>query len=197
MTGLEKIVKEILDEAQAEAGETLAKAQAEAQKILDDAKEERDAKAARAAADADKTVADIEAARESAMALQRRQRLLAAKQALLEETLQKALDSLYALPVDAYFDLLVRLAAGAAQPGNGEMYLNEQDKKRMPAGFEQKLAAALPQGTSLKIADVTRPMDGGFVLKYGDIEENCSFRAIFDLRADAFSDLVRDTLFTD
>jgi len=33
------------------------------------------------------------------------------------------------------------------------------------------------------------------VLKYGDVEENCSFRAMFDARSDEFSDLVRDTLF--
>ncbi|MDL2327123.1 V-type ATP synthase subunit E [Ruminococcaceae bacterium OttesenSCG-928-A11] len=195
MTGLDKIIGEIRGEAEAEAKKTVADAQAEAEGILNEAKAASDAKAAKIAAQAAADVKDIERSRESAIALQRRQRSLAQKQALLAETLQKAQDSLYDLPEAAYFDLLVKLAAKAAQPAEGEMLLSEKDAARLPKDFEDKLKAALPAGASLSISKQTRPLDGGFVLKYGDVEENGSFAAVFAARYDEFSDLVRGTLF--
>ena len=39
-------------------------------------------------------------------------------------------------------------------------------------------------------------MNGGFVLAYGGIEENCSIDALFEERADALSDAVRKILFS-
>ncbi|MDL2219115.1 V-type ATP synthase subunit E [Ruminococcaceae bacterium OttesenSCG-928-O06] len=195
MTGLDKILQEIRDEAAAEAQQALAKAKAEADEILAAAKTESDAKVAAIEAAATQDVADIERSQESAAALQRRQRTLAQKQTLLAETLDRALQALYALDEDAYFALLSRQAVKAAQPGEGILMLNEKDKKRLPAGFEKQVADALPAGASLKVSDATRPIDGGFVLKYGDVEENCSFEAIFNARTDEFSDMIREVLF--
>ncbi len=196
MTGLEKILAQIKDEAAKEASDIRAKGEDEAKRIVQEATAEAEAKAARVLAAANAQTADVAQSRESALALQRRQRILAVKQEMLAETLQKALDSLYALPADAYFELLCRLAAANAQPGKGELALNDADKKRLPADFEMKLAAALPKGTALAVCDQTRPIDGGFVLKYGDVEENCSFKAIFSAREDEFSDLARELLFS-
>ncbi len=195
MTGLEKIIAEIQDEAAQEGKALTDKADAAAQKVLDEAKAESAAKAERILAAAQQEVKDIELSRQSAVALQRRQQMLAKKQVLLSETLQKAQSSLYELPVNEYFNLLVRLAKGAAQSGEGILFLNADDLKRMPADFEVNLSAALAKGATLSIATDTRPIDGGFVLKYGDVEQNCSFEAIFNARADEFSDLVRDVLF--
>lgn len=195
MSGLDKILAEIRDEAAAEAKQTLDTARAQADKVLAQAKEDSQAQADKVLTTARQDVADIERSRESALALQRRQRTLSQKQALLAETLQKAQDSIKALPEGEYFDLLVRLAKNAAEPGEGVLLLNDTDKKRVPADFAKKVADALPSGASLSISDETRDIDGGFVLKYGDVEENCSIGAMFNARADEFSDLVRDTLF--
>ena len=195
MTGLEKIIAEIRTEAEREAEQTIKNASVEAEKILAEAKAESDAKTARINTSAGTDVADIERSRESAMTLQRRQRTLATKQELLLETRQKALKALYELPEGEYFDLLLRLAANAAQQGKGEMLLSEKDKQRLPKNFTKKLQAALPSGAELAVSEANRPIDGGFVLKYGDVEENCSFASIFAARADEFSDLVREVLF--
>lgn len=196
MTGLDKIIKEIQDEASAEAAAMIAKAKAEAEKILANAKAESDAKCEKIAAAAAQDVADIAQSRESAIALQRRQRALQTKQEMLSETLDKALESLKDLPETEYFGLMVHLASTSAQPGEGVMMLSENDSKRVPADFAQKVAAALPSGSTITISSETRPIDGGFILKYGDIEENCSFKSIFDASRDDFSDAIRDTLFS-
>ncbi len=195
MTGLEKIIAEIGDEVAKEAAAAIEKAKAEADAVLQQAKEESDAKIAKISAAAASDVAEIERSRTSAVQLQRRQKALQTKQQVLAETLAKALQEVYALPDAQYFELLVKLAAGTAEGGEGEMLLNEKDKKRLPADFEKKLAAAMPQGAKLTVAKSTRPIDGGFVLKYGDVEENCSLQAIFDARSEEFSDTIRDILF--
>lgn len=196
MTGLEKIVKEIEDEARSEAAATIEKAKAEAAEILEKAKTNAAEERAKIEAATKQEVADIEQGRESSKALQRRQRTLQTKQMVLDETLAKALDELYKLPDDEYFAVVQKLALNAAQEGDGEVFFNEKDHARLPHSFEKELGKALPDGKKLKVAKETLPLDGGFILKYGHIEENCSFAAIFDSRRDEFSDKIRDILFS-
>lgn len=196
MTGLEKIVKEIEDEARSEAAAAQDKARTEAAQILEAAKTNAAEERAKIEAATKQEVADIERGRESSKALQRRQRTLQTKQTVLDETLAKALDELYKLPDEQYFDLMAKLAVGAAQDGEGEVLMNEKDLARLPGSFERHLNKELADGKKLKVAKETLPIDGGFILKYGDIEENCSFAALFSARKDEFSDKIRGILFS-
>lgn len=195
MTGLEKILAGIQEEASREAEEVLASANAKADEILQAAQKQIDEKNARTAETTAQEVQNIEAARDSQATLQRRQSILQTKQTLLAQTLDDALQNLYTLPDDQYFAIVAHLAAEAAEPGSGVILLNAKDTARLPANFMQRLTAALPSGVSLTLADETRPIDGGCILKYGDIELNCSFAAIFDARRDELYDLVREVLF--
>ena len=45
------------------------------------------------------------------------------------------------------------------------------------------------------LSDQTKEMDGGFVLTYGGIEENCTIRAVFAAKKDELSDKVHEMLF--
>ena len=60
----------------------------------------------------------------------------------------------------------------------------------MPAGFAEKLKT---QG--LTISKESKEIDGGFLLLYGDVEENCSFDAMFMAAKETLQDEVRDLLF--
>ncbi len=195
MSGLEQIVREIEDEAKREAAEIVAKAETEAAALLDEAKKAAAAAVEHISQASKQELADVQAGRDSALALQKRQVALETKQALLADTLEQAKRELRAFPADKYFALLALLAAHAAEEGAGEMLLSDADKARVPADFADKLKAALPAGRTLSLSGETRPIDGGFVLKYGDVEENCSFDAIFNARHDEFSDMARGILF--
>lgn len=195
MTGLQKILQEIQDEASAEAAAVISKATAQADDIISAAKAEGLAKAGSIAEGAKRDVININNARESELVLQRRQRMLKVKQDLLAETLQKALDTLYELDDKEYFALIIRLAAKNAAPGQGEMMLNNKDLARKPADFEKELSKALPSGSQLALSGKTLPIDGGFVLSYGGVEQNCSFKDIFAARREDFNDMIRDILF--
>lgn len=52
------------------------------------------------------------------------------------------------------------------------------------------------KGAALKISRQTRKIDGGFVLVYGGIEENCSFEALFDAKHDELQDKVHGIVFS-
>lgn len=195
MSGLDKILAGIQAEADGEADAILADAKAKADEVMAAAHKKSEEEAAAIAQDAAKQVADIKAAQNSQAQLQRRQTILKEKQTLLEQTLHKALQSLYALPDTEYFVLMAKLAADVAEPGEGVLIVNEKDKARLPGGFMQHLATLLPAGAHLALAEETRPIDGGCVLKYGDVELNCSFADIFNARKDELNDIARSVLF--
>ena len=71
----------------------------------------------------------------------------------------------------------------------GKDSLSEKDLARMPESFPVELARiADERGGKLTVSQETRSMEGGFVLLYNGIEENCSFRAIFDAKRDELQD---------
>lgn len=195
MTGLEKIIASILEEAQTEARLSLVKAREEEARIFAEEKAKSDALCAEIAENGRRQAAEIERACASSVQLHRRKSLLEAKQELLNQTMEQALERLYGMPPAAYFELLVKMAASLAEPGEGELFLNEKDLARRPAAFEKEVNAALPEGCRLCLSEKARPMDSGFILQYGDVEQNCSFRAIFTARLDELSDKAQGILF--
>ena len=62
----------------------------------------------------------------------------------------------------------------------------------MPAGFREEIKSlAQKKGGVLEISGETRNIDGGFILIYGGIEENCSIDAMFAEKRDELLDQVR------
>ena len=76
------------------------------------------------------------------------------------------------------------------------MRFSERDRKRFPAGFEKEIGKiAAERGGSLRLGD-NAAIDNGFILAYGGVEENCTFRAMFDSRKEALKDAARKVLFS-
>ena len=91
----------------------------------------------------------------------------------------------------AYFGLIFKMVGKFALPQQGKLILNEKDLARVPGDFDVQLKAALAAipGAVLSLSNSTCPIDGGFVLDYGGIEENCSFEALFYSSQEAFAGL--------
>ena len=88
------------------------------------------------------------------------------------------------------------MAERYALPKDGEAAFSARDLKRMPKDFPQKLSAAAQKvGGALAVSKDPRAIDGGFVLIYGGMEENCSFGALFDANREDFLDAARAALF--
>ncbi|MVB09796.1 V-type proton ATPase subunit E [Caprobacter fermentans] len=196
MTGLDKIIQDIVSESDSAVNAQLEKARAQAEELRSKAEREAVEQCAAVGRRAEQEAAMIRERAESAAALRTRKAVLGAKQQLIAEIIDKAKQSLYALPEDEYFKLILKMAVKYAPPRTGEILFSPADRKRLPADFEKALNEAVGgKGASLRVSGQTRNIDGGFVLSYGGIEENCSFSALFDARRDELQDKVNRLVF--
>ena len=197
MTGLEKILYQIEEEAKSSADKIVEEANAKAAAVLAEAdttcQEMQAAAEAKAAASAE----DILKKSRSAAAMQRKKDLLTAKQQVIGSVIDKAQQSLYSLDDKAYFALIEKMLDKFALGESGEVRFNAKDQKRLPDGFDKKIqAVAAAKGGALTVSKESCDIDGGFILVYGGIEENCSFAAMFAAEKESLQDKVHTLLFT-
>ena len=102
-----------------------------------------------------------------------RQRVLAAKQQLIDEAFARAAQALAALPQAEYVDLLAALAAENGS-GDEELLLSAHDRETVGAAVVDAANAKRP-GTAFRLSDETRDTGGGLVLRRDRVELNCSF----------------------
>ena len=195
MTGLDTIVEQILQEAQKEAEEIKAQAARNADSIIANAKKTVD----KMNEETGEKVAQAEKSgsfrAKSSSELKKRQAILAAKQTIIGNMLD---DAMVALPDEEYFRVIVRCLEKSVQPKSGEICFSGKDRKRLTPQTEKQIEQiAAAHGGSLKVFDGNCDIDGGFVLIYGGIEENCSFRAMLDANREHLADKVNELLFVD
>lgn len=196
MAGLEKIIRQIQEESDEAAGKVVAAAKETREQLLERARAEAKQECDRIEEEGRKQKEEILSRGRSAAALKARQELLAKKQELIGGVLSQALAEAKNLEPDRYFDVVVNLAAERAMEGRGTVYFSEQDLKRLPKDLEERInQAAKDKKAVLQISSQPREIQGGFVLSYGGIEENCSFDAMFDSAREHLQDVVRKILF--
>ncbi len=196
MTGLEKMKSQILDEAKAAAENKVSEAKAKAEEILSEARAEAEKTAAGISGNSETAIASYKERVASSNDLQRRTKILTAKQEVIADVLDKAYESLESMEKEKYFDMLLGMVDKYAQPQDGEIIFSKADLGRLPEDFERKAAeTAKAKGGNLRISGESRNIENGFVLAYGGIEENCTLRAMFDARRDELSDKVHRILF--
>ena len=196
MTGLEKMKSQILDEARAAAESKISAAQAEADKILAEAQAEAENCKSSIFQKSERAIASYKERVASSNDLQRRTKLLAAKQEMIAQVLDKAYVSLESMGRREYFDMLLKMLEKYAQPQDGEIFFSPADLAKLPEGFADRIEeTAKGRGGSLKISKKGRNIENGFILAYGGIEENCTLRAMFDAKRDELSDKVHRILF--
>ncbi len=192
MTGLESILTQIQEEAGQQAQkikkeaeekvqQLLHKAHQQAQEILESAHEKEKMEAA-----------EMEKRAQSAAMLAAKQTVLQEKQRLIGQTLSKAKEALLALSNQEYAALLSRMLQRYVQPGAGEILFSQRDHKRLREEWKKQLAKTYP---ALQISKEAAPICGGFLLRYGGIEINCDFDAIFEEVQEDMQDRTQTLLF--
>lgn len=198
MAGVEKIKEKILQDSEAKANAIIADAKKQAQEIIDKA----NVKAAKKAEDikkkASSDAADKLRISNSMLELEMRKDILSTKQQLIEETFEKALESLSHMNDGEYEAMLQSLVIKAVETGEEEILLSKQDKNRLSADFSNKINQNLAQigkKGNLKFSDEARNIIGGFVLKSGGVEMNYSFEALLRMNRDEIEPEVAAILF--
>lgn len=197
MTGLEKMQSQILSEAESSAKEILDQAKKEAEGIVEEARQRAEAECRRISEKSEAEVKGLEERAVSSSDLQRRKELLQAKQEVISQMLDQAYESLLCADEKDYFDMLRKMLRKFVLPQEGKICFSKEDLERMPKGFQEEIQAiAKEKGGALALSEEVRSVRGGFVLIYGGIEENCTFRAMFNSKKDELSDKVHALLFS-
>lgn len=196
MTGLEKMVSQIVDEAKAEAESRKKAAREEADKIVSEAKAEAEKLIGQSQEQSETDAANYLERVKSSADLQRRTTILQAKQEVIASVLEKAYTSLDTMDEKAYFEMIRKMLEKFTLSESGEIYFSAADLNRLPAGFEKEISdIAAKKGGSLTLKKESKEIENGFILVYGGIEENCTFRALFNTRKDALQDKIHQELF--
>lgn len=194
MTGLDKILDEIRQEADEIAAGILKEAQEKADAIALEAQKRGAAAVTHIEEESAAKCTDILSRGESAAELLKRKAALRAKQDIISQVLLDAKTTLLNLPEDNYFERILKMVERYALDEEGEIAMSEKDNARLPKLFEAKLKLA--SKNKLKLSKQPVKIDGGFVLLYGGIEENCSFEALFSDRLEELQDEVQKLLFS-
>ena len=222
MTGLEKITSRILADAQAQAqailDEATEKSLAVRAQNLTDAQAAQD----RLISDAEKEGEALVIRAKSSAAMTRRNIELAAKSEMIERAFTRAMQEIYEMDRAKYAELLLSLLCKTLN----EQRESERDSMRLysediaPAAYELMLCARdhgdvasavmsgvraaavsgkIPADMAHKLTLCSTPaeIDGGLVLRCGDIETNCAFSMMLAAIRPALEPRVQQILYKD
>ena len=196
MTGLEKMVSQILEEADASAAVTISDAEKKAAEILDEAGKKADEIRQQREEQSRAKVKSYDERTASAADMKRRTAVLAARQELIGSVIADACERVKNLDEEKYFEILKNMVGKYLLPKDREICFSRKDLERMPADFREEIRSmAEKKGGALEFSGEARNIDGGFILVYGGIEENCSIDAVFAEKRDELLDQVRKILF--
>ena len=165
----EAYAKAISEDAAKQAEEIISSYRAKAQAIIDAEAEK-----------ATKASGEAESRNLSAQKLNERNAVLAVKAQTLDAVFEKASAHLLSLGKEEYIQLLLRFFKDSATSGDMLLCLNEKDLKAVGNDFYTMAKDYFEKefsGSVLTLSDAPVQIDGGFILKSGDIEYNCSVSA--------------------
>ena len=190
MTSSEKILAGIAEESKAQADKINSDAEKQAAEITAAAKTEAETDAGKIRAAAEKKAELIINSGKSSAGLLKRDTALNCRRELIEKALNFVADTVNAYGDKDYFDFLLTLIKKEKLNGKGEVYLSVKDKARDTASFKSELSAL-----DLTLSDTFADINGGFILKYGDIQINGELSALIHEKRDVLTDELNKALF--
>jgi V/A-type H+-transporting ATPase subunit E len=185
----QKLRDRIVRDAEEEARKILAEGQAEADAITGEAKEKYAEITKRAEARAADEAKEHVRRQISIRELDARKALLGEKGSFMDQAFERAMAGLRKKDVESGYSLTKSLLLQVIDTGDEEIVLSPEDKKGIGGKFLDDLNRELKSKGlkgDLKIAEDTRPMKGGFILRSGRKEINVTFEAmIAEMRDDA------------
>jgi V/A-type H+/Na+-transporting ATPase subunit E len=196
MTGIEKIIVKIEDDCTINCEDIIAEGQEKARMILSDAQ---------AAAEKSKEEI-IEAAKKrfrmdidlaySRAENEHKKAILAARINIINEIINEAMIKLNNMPDAEYLNVVKELILKFAENGHGSLCFSKKDLTRIPQYFEANLNKMFDSsGKSVEISKIPADIDGGFIISYDDIEQNCTFESLLNSSLNEIKDRLYNELF--
>ena len=198
MEGIEKITARIIEDAEREIAAMQQETEEEVNTLLAQAQTEAEQESMELLVRGRRAAEERRERLSSSADMECRKRELAAKQELLQQSFDAALEELCALPQERYVPLLSTLAVEASSSGRERMILSARDADRLGEEIVKAANAALQKAGrrgELTLSQETRPIPGGFILAEGDVELNCAFDTLIRLQREKLEKEVAAILF--
>ena len=190
MSGLDKILEHISQQAQTETDGILSEAKQAADQIIASGKKEAQDMAEAIRKQSELDVAAAVSRIQSNAQLSEKRLILQAKQDKIGEIFEKAQNCLETLCDEEYMDVMRKMIIRYASGQEGQILFNSRDLARL--SDEVRKTA---QEKNLRIGEDAADICGGFILSYGDIEENCSFDTLIAASREELQDKIGILLF--
>ena len=198
MEGIEKITARIIEDAEREIAAMQQETEEEVNTLLAQAQTEAEQESMELLVRGRRAAEERRERLSSSADMECRKLELAAKQELLQQSFDAALEELCALPQERYATLLSALAVEASSSGRERMILSVRDADRLGEEIVKAANAALQKAGrrgELTLSQETRPIPGGFILAEGDVELNCAFDTLIQLQREKLEKEVAAILF--
>ncbi len=169
MRGIEKIVYQILEEARNEQSKIQEQTHIEIEKIQGRTRERIAEIGKKNQQEIQAAIKRIEDLSQLTTDQKNRRAKLEAKQEMIGKIVDESYRELLDMEKEEYLKLIFDMVEKFALPKEGKIYFNRNDLNLI---------------------------DDGFILTYGGIEENCTFKALMDSKKDELQDLIRNILFS-
>lgn len=193
MNGLDKIIEQIMAEANQKAQSIIDDADQKAADIINKAQEEATLSCQQLAEQGQRDAERVISFAESSAHIEGKKLILQAKSNIITDVIEEAHKRILSLNDKDYFEVLLNMIKLFARNEDGQLLLNQKDLNRLPGDFEAKASKAV--GKKLTVSQNSCKIDGGFILSYGGIEENCSFDTIFKVKNEQLRDKVSSIVF--
>ena len=196
MNGINNIVSKIAADTEAARAEILRKAEKQAESISSEILKSAEETARLKLEEAEKKSASISELSSSRCDNLRSRLLLGAKVELINETISAALEAVRNYPDDKYFGFLLEILGKNILPGDCVICFGSRDLSRITDDFRKAVTdKSAENGASVVFDDSPAGISDGFILKYGDIEINCTLDAFAECKKDELFELVNNILF--
>ena len=193
MTNDNKLFESIINSGKEQAKLITDEARKKADSVISEAEKTAQTEATAISKEADTKAVNMKNSALSSASLIGRNALLEAKRAEINKTLEALADYINSLDDEKYFALLCKFAEGL-DAEKGTLFFNKRDLDRLPSDFVSRIKKA---GIDADISEESADISGGFILKNGAIESNCSVNAVIEDRKNELEDFINRYLFVE
>ena len=194
MTGLERILEQIKLDTDNTCTDIYNGALAQEKEIIDASNKSANKIKTSAFFDAKLKKEKIINRAKSTAVIERKNIILKAKQQIIRDMLIACREYILNLSQKEYFALITKMIIKYSDKDkSGTVCFSMRDLRCFPSGFICYISE-ISHG-KLFVSEVPENIDGGFILKYGNVEINCSLISIFNSQSEEFSDAASGILF--
>ncbi len=196
----EALKSRIIQDAREEADRIIQEAERQADQIIKEAESKGEERKKELIREGQKKAEDIKHQEKILAGLERRKKVLAAKQEEIKKVFKEVLTRVGEIEETAYREIIEEMLIREVQSGEEKVAVSRKDRERLGEDFLESVNKRLEEEGrtgSLTFSESSRDISGGFILLEEGVENNNSFDEILKMNLDELEPLAAQILFSE